>query len=99
MVQKYRLLIFILDKKVKQVTIYQEHKTKEYYLSIIYEENTPEYYNNGIYQTIDLGVINLVAAVNSHEGKSITIKNKRVDKYWQPKIRNKRTKQKISNTK
>ena len=74
------------DKKVKQVTIYQEHKTKEYYLSIIYEENTPEYYDNGIYQTIDLGVINLVAAVNSHEGKSITIKNKRVDKYWQPKI-------------
>ncbi len=73
-------------KKVKQVTIYQEHKTKEFYLSIIYEENTPEYYNNGIYQTIDLGVINLVAAVNSHEGKTITIKNKRVDKYWQPKI-------------
>jgi len=74
------------DKKVKQVTIYQEHKTKEYYLSIIYEENTQEYFDNGIYQTIDLGVINLVAAVNSHEGKSIIIKNKRVDKYWQPKI-------------
>jgi len=73
-------------KKVKQVTIYQEYKTKEYYLSIIYEENTPEYFNNGIYQTIDLGVINLVAAVNSHEGKTITIKNKRVDNYWQPKI-------------
>ena len=73
-------------KKVKQVTIYQEYKTKEYYLSIIYEENTPEYFNNGIYQTIDLGVMNIVAAVNSHEGKTITIKNKRVDKYWQPKI-------------
>ncbi len=74
------------DKEVKQVTIYQLHKTKEFYLSIIYEENTPEYYDNGIYQTIDLGVINFVAAVNSHEGKTITIKNKRVDKYWQPKI-------------
>ncbi|MCE7746509.1 MAG: IS200/IS605 family element transposase accessory protein TnpB [Candidatus Heimdallarchaeota archaeon] len=74
------------DKKVKQVTIYQVHKTKEFYLSIIYEENTQEYYDNGIYQTIDLGVINLVAAVNSHEGKTIIIRNKRVDKYWQPKI-------------
>ena len=74
------------NKKVKQVTIYQEHKTKEFYLSIIYEENTPEYYDNGIYQAIDLGVINLVAAVNSHTGKTTTIKNKRVDKYWQPKI-------------
>jgi len=33
------------SKKVKQVTIYQEHKTKEFYLSIIYEEKTPEYYD------------------------------------------------------
>ncbi|MHA1185331.1 MAG: RNA-guided endonuclease InsQ/TnpB family protein [Candidatus Heimdallarchaeota archaeon] len=72
--------------KVKQVTIYQKHKSKEFYLSIIYEENTPEYFDNGIYQTIDLGVINLVAAVNSHEGKTVVINNKRVDKYWQPKI-------------
>ncbi|MHA1123809.1 MAG: RNA-guided endonuclease InsQ/TnpB family protein [Candidatus Heimdallarchaeota archaeon] len=74
------------NKKVKQVTIYQVHKTKEFYLSIIYEENTPEYFDNGIYQTIDLGLMNIVAAVNSHEGKTITIKNKRVEKYWQPKI-------------
>ena len=73
-------------KKVKHVTIFQKHKTKEFFLSIIYEEETQEYFDNGIYQTIDLGVINLVAAVNSHEGKTITIKNKRVDKYWQPKI-------------
>ncbi|MHA1309082.1 MAG: RNA-guided endonuclease InsQ/TnpB family protein [Candidatus Heimdallarchaeota archaeon] len=74
------------NKKVKQVTIFQKHKAKEFFLSIIYEEVTPEYINNGIYQTIDLGVMNIVAAVNSHEGKTITIKNKRVDKYWQPKI-------------
>jgi len=74
------------NKKVKQITIYQEHKTKQFYLSIIYEENTPKYYDNGIYQAIDLGVINLVAAVNSHKGKTVVIKNKRADKYWQPKI-------------
>ncbi len=72
--------------KVKQITIYQIHKTKEFYLSIIYEPSTQEYQDNGIYQAIDLGVMNIVAAVNSHEGKTIIIKNKRVEKYWQPKI-------------
>ena len=75
-----------IDHKVKQVTIFQEHKTKEFFLSIIYEPKTPEYQDNGIYQAIDQGVLNLVAAVNSHAGKTITIKNKRVDKYWQHKI-------------
>ncbi len=75
-----------VDSKVKQVTIYQEHKTKEFYLSIIYEPNILEYFDNGIYQAIDLGVMNLIAATNSHAGKSIVIKNNRVDKYWQPKI-------------
>ena len=74
------------DKKVKQATIFQKHKIKEFFLAIIYEEDTPLYNDNGIYQTIDLGVINLVAATNSHTGKSFIIKNKRVDKYWQPKI-------------
>jgi len=75
-----------INHKVKQVTIFQKHKTKEFFLSIIYEPQIPEYQDNGIYQTIDQGIINLVAAVNSHAGKTITIKNNRVDKYWQPKI-------------
>ena len=75
-----------INHKVKQVTIFQKHKTKEFFLSIIYEPQIPEYQDNGIYQAIDQGVINLVAAVNSHAGKTITFKNKRVDKYWQPKI-------------
>ncbi len=74
------------NQKVKQVTIFQTYKTKEFFLSIIYEPQIPEYQDNGIYQAIDQGVINLVAAVNSHTGKTITVKNKRVDKYWQPKI-------------
>jgi len=73
-------------KKVKQVTIYQVNKTIEFYLSIIYEAVTPKYHNNGVYQAIDLGLINLVAAVNSHKGKTTIIKNKRVEKYWQPKL-------------
>ena len=75
-----------VDKKVKQVTIFQAHKTKEFFLSVIYEPPIPSYRDNGIYQTIDQGVINLVVAVNSHAGKITSIKNKRVDKYWQQKI-------------
>ncbi len=77
----------LVDKKVKQVTIFQIYKTKEFFLSIIYEPQMPDYQDNGIYQAIDQGVINLVATVNSHSGKTITVKNKRVDKYWQPKIK------------
>ncbi|MCE7744729.1 MAG: IS200/IS605 family element transposase accessory protein TnpB [Candidatus Heimdallarchaeota archaeon] len=75
-----------INQKIKQVTIFQKYKTKEFFLSIIYEPEEPLYQDNNIYQAIDQGVINLVAAVNSHAGKIITVKNKRVDKYWQPKI-------------
>ena len=75
-----------VENKVKQVTIYQIHNTKEFYLSIIYEQDEPVYFDNNIYQAIDLGLINIIAAVNSHEGKTITIKNKRVENYWQSKI-------------
>lgn len=57
-----------------------------FFLSIIYEPDIPKYQDNGIYQAFDQGVINLVAAVNSHAGKTMKIKNKRVDKYWQQKI-------------
>jgi putative transposase len=78
-------------KKVRQVNIFQDHKTKEFYISLTYEESTPEYYDNGIYLAIDQGVINIVAATNS-QGKSYTIKNKRVDRYWQPKIEEVQTK-------
>ena len=78
--------IDFIKHKSKQVTIFQKHKTKEFFLSIIYEPEVPLYQDNNIYQTIDQGVINLVAGVNSHAGKTITVKNKRVDKYWQLKI-------------
>lgn len=74
------------DKKIKQIIISQNYKTKEFYLSITCEERTTNYQDNGIYQAIDLGVMNLVVSTNSHAGKSLVFKNNRVDKYWQSKI-------------
>ncbi|MGC9778043.1 MAG: IS200/IS605 family element transposase accessory protein TnpB [Candidatus Heimdallarchaeota archaeon] len=73
-------------KNIKQVTIFQNHKSKEFHLIIIYEKETKTYKDNNIYQAIDLGVMNLIAGVNNHAGKILIIKNNRVDKYWQPKI-------------
>jgi putative transposase len=69
--------------KVYQVTVFM--KDDKYYLSIAYDEPTKEYVDNGKYLAIDLGVSNIVTAVNT-DGKFLQIKNNRADKYWQPKI-------------
>ncbi|MHA1126035.1 MAG: RNA-guided endonuclease InsQ/TnpB family protein [Candidatus Heimdallarchaeota archaeon] len=76
----------INSEKIKQVTISQKQKTKEFFLSIIYEQDTPNYYDNSIYQAIDQGVMKIVTGINNHTGKTIEINNQRVNKYWQPKI-------------
>ncbi|HUT82549.1 MAG TPA: transposase [Candidatus Bathyarchaeia archaeon] len=75
-----------INRNIKQVLISQNYKTKEFNLSITFEEPTPIYQDNGLYQAIDQGVMSIVAGVNNHAGKTIIIKNQRVDKYWQPKI-------------
>ncbi|MBY8995984.1 MAG: transposase [Candidatus Heimdallarchaeota archaeon] len=74
------------NRKIKHINLFQNHKTKEFFVSIVFELVTPKYYDNGIYQAIDQGVMNLVAGVNSHAGKTIVTKNYRTNKYWQPKI-------------
>ena len=71
------------DKKVKQVAISAQRK--RYFVAIIYEVEEPPYIDNGLYQAIDLGITNIVTAVNS-KGKFLVVKNKRPDKYWTPKI-------------
>jgi putative transposase len=71
--------------KVKQIDIFRD-KHCRWFIGIIIEENIPAYVNNGYFQAIDLGVINLVTAVNMH-GKFIQIRNRRADLYWQRKIR------------
>ena len=69
--------------KIKQVTVFK--KDDKYFLSIAYEIEEKEYIDNLKYQAIDLGVSNIVTAVNTN-GKFIQIPNNRADKYWQPKI-------------
>jgi putative transposase len=81
-------LEFTIPEKFKFGKVYQvsvSMKDGKYYLSIVYDEPTKEYVDNGKYLAIDIGVSNIVTAVNT-DGKFIQIKNKRVDKYWQPKI-------------
>jgi putative transposase len=70
-------------KKVKQVEIFT--KKGKWFVSITYEIQEPEYVDNGKYQAIDLGILNLVSAVNL-DGKFIQIKNRRADLYWKKKL-------------
>ena len=72
-------------ENVKQVSISQDNLNKEYYVSICYEIADRQYIDNGKYQAIDLGITNIVTAVNM-KGKFIQIKNRRPDKYWLKKI-------------
>lgn len=69
---------------VKQVEIlFQEH-TQKWFICINHEFNPPPYHDNGLYQAIDLGVSNLVSAVNLHL-KSTQIQNRRADRFWRKK--------------
>ncbi len=69
--------------KVKQTAVYQ--KDKQYWLSVTYEYKTPEYIDNERYFAIDLGITNIVSAVND-EGRFLQVKNKRPDKYWEKPV-------------
>mgnify|MGYP006278709835 CR=1 FL=1 len=70
-------------EEIKQVEIFtRKHK---WFMSITYEFREPEYADNGKYQAIDLGISNLVSAVNL-DGKFVQIKNRRADLYWKEKL-------------
>ncbi len=71
--------------KIKQVELFLD-KRHQWFVSINIEEQAPVYVDNGQYQAIDLGIINLVTAVNI-KGKFIQIPNRRPDTFWRKKIR------------
>jgi len=71
--------------KVKQVELFQDRRHR-WFVAIIIDAKAPAYVDNGLYQAIDLGIINLVTAVNLH-GKFVQIRNRRADLYWRKKIR------------
>ena len=53
---------------------------------ITYQIEEKEYMDNGKYQAIDLGISNIISAVNLHS-KFIQIKNRRSDLYWKKKLK------------
>jgi len=70
-------------EKIKQIEI--SHFTNKWFVCIAYEFTPVEYADNGLYQAIDLGITNIVSAVNLHL-KFIQIKNRRADLYWKKKV-------------
>ena len=71
-------------EKIKQVEIFNDSREK-WFITLSIEFNEPAYIDNGLYQAIDLGIINITTAVNS-SGKFIQIKNQRADLYWKNKM-------------
>jgi len=71
---------------IKQVEINYNQFDRRWSICITSLISTPPYRDNGLYQAIDLGVMNLVSAVNSHL-KFIQIKNRRADLFWKKKIK------------
>lgn len=69
---------------IKQIEIVKDEK-KRYFVCIQVEIEEPEYIDNKLYQAIDLGISNIVTAVNL-QGKFVQIPNNRDDRYWKQKI-------------
>ena len=73
-----------VDSTLKQVEIYLD-SFKRWFVSIIYKIKEKEYVDNCKYQAIDLGISNIVSAVNL-DSKFIQIKNRRADLFWKKKL-------------
>lgn len=74
-----------LNGIIKQVELFQDRRHR-WFVAITYEVPVSPYVDNGMYQAIDLGVINLVTAVNQ-KAKFVQIRNRRPDLYWKDKLR------------
>ncbi len=74
-----------LNGCIKQVDLFQDRKQR-WFVTIRFEMRITKYVDNGRYQAIDLGVINLVTAVNL-QGRFLQIRNRRPDLYWKDKLR------------
>ncbi|MHA2306575.1 MAG: RNA-guided endonuclease InsQ/TnpB family protein [Candidatus Hodarchaeales archaeon] len=71
--------------KIKQIEIFSDYKER-WFLAVNCEISPSRgYHDNGLYQAIDLGINNLVSAVNL-KSQFIQITNKRPDNYWRKKI-------------
>ncbi|MFX0113110.1 MAG: transposase [Candidatus Hodarchaeota archaeon] len=62
-----------------------QDSAQRWFACLQYEVTHPEYCDNGLYQAIDLGLENIVSAVNL-AGKFTQFENKRPEKYWRAKL-------------
>ena len=74
-----------LKGRIKQVELFQDRR-QGWFVAINCQVTLPPYMDNGRYQAMDVGVINLVTAVNL-QGKFVQIRNRRPDLYWKAKLR------------
>jgi len=72
------------DHPIKHIEIKRDTRER-WFACIIFEIKSPPYQDNGLYQAIDLGISNLVSAVNL-QFKFIQVKNRRADLYWKKKL-------------
>lgn len=82
----YPLPVTLTLNRIKQVEIFRNQAQAQYYLSVTYEFEEAVYHDNQLYQAIDIGITNLVSAVNIH-GNFFQAKNRRADLYWRDKLR------------
>ncbi|MFX1319892.1 MAG: RNA-guided endonuclease InsQ/TnpB family protein [Promethearchaeota archaeon] len=74
-----------LKGEIKQVEIVRDAKNR-WFVAITVSSKVPTFMDNGLYQAIDLGITNLITAVNMH-GRFIQIQSRRPDLYWRKKLR------------
>ncbi len=70
---------------IKQVELYHERRINQWFVSFNCQVEVFTYYDNGLYQTFDTGIENIVSALNS-QGHFLQLKNRRPEKYWRPKM-------------
>jgi putative transposase len=75
------------SKRIKQIELFYDRSMKRFFLSVYFKQKNPPYVDNQLYQAFDLGITNIVSAVNS-QGKFIQFQNRRPDLYWRRKIAN-----------
>jgi len=75
--------IFSKATDIVQVNLYQKDG-RDFYISITYEVPAVKHSNNDCYLAIDIGTIK--QTMIDSDGKFTELKNRRPDKYWEPKI-------------
>ncbi len=64
---------------IKQVELYYNRRTHQWFVSFNCQVEVLPYFDNGLYQAFDTGIENIVSALNS-QGNFLQMKNRRPEK-------------------